>query len=70
MMSFCFSYVSIITVPAASFVDDFRSLRTIKAVFVRKEGFDAACVLKDDKWKYQILKIEDLASKSWIFKIY
>jgi hypothetical protein len=46
--SFCFSYVNIITVPAASFVDDLRSLRTIKAVFVRKEGFDAACVLKDD----------------------
>jgi hypothetical protein len=43
--SFCFSYVNIITVPAASFVDDLRSLRTIKAVFVRKEGFDA---LKDD----------------------
>ena len=35
--------------PAASFVDYFRSLRTIKAVFVRKEGFDAACVLKDEK---------------------
>ena len=33
---------------AASFVDDLRSLRTIKAVFVRKEGFDAACDLKDD----------------------
>jgi len=35
--------------PAASFVDDVRSLRTIKAVFVWEEGFDAACVLKDDK---------------------
>ena len=46
--SFCFSYIDIIAVPAASFVDDLRSLRTIKAVFVRKEGFDAACVLKDD----------------------
>ena len=43
--SFCFSYVNIIAVPAASIVDDLRSLRTIKAVFVRKEGFD---FLKDD----------------------
>ena len=46
--SFCFTNVNIIAVPAASFVNDFRSLRTIKVVFVRKEGFDAACVLKDD----------------------
>ena len=46
--SFCFSNIKIIAVPAASFVNDLRSLRTIKAVFVRKEGFDAACVLKDD----------------------
>ena len=46
--SFCFSNKNIIAVPAASFVNDLRSLRTIKAVFVRKEGFDAACVLKDD----------------------
>ena len=41
--SFCFTNINIIAVPAASFVNDFRSLRTIKAVFVRKEGFDAAC---------------------------
>ena len=46
--SFCFTNINIIAVPAASFVNDFRSLRTIKAVFVRKEGFDAACVLQDD----------------------
>ena len=46
--SFCFTNVNIIALPAASFVNDFRSLRTIKAVFVQKEGFDAACVLKDD----------------------
>ena len=45
--SSCFPYVNIIAVPTASFVDDLRSLRTIKVVFVRKEGFDA-CVLKDD----------------------
>ena len=43
--SFCFTNVNIIAVPAASFVNDFRSLRTIKAVFVRKEGFDAACAI-------------------------
>ena len=43
-----FQYKNIIAVPAASFVNDLRSLRTIKAVFVRKEEFDAACVLKDD----------------------
>ena len=48
MSSLCFSYINIIAVPAASFVGDLRSLRMIKAVFVRKEGFDAACVLKDD----------------------
>ena len=46
--SFCFTNINIIAVPAASFVNDLRSLRTIKAVFVRKEGFDAACVLKDN----------------------
>ena len=47
--SFCFTNINIIADPAASFVNDLRSLRTmIKAVFVRKEGFDAACVLKDD----------------------
>lgn len=46
--SFCFPNVNIVTVPAASFVDDLRSLRTVEAVFVRKEGFDAACVLKND----------------------
>ena len=46
--SFCFPYVNNITVPAASFVDDLRSLRTVEVVFVRKEGFDAACVLKND----------------------
>ena len=42
--SFCFTNINIIAV----FVNDLRSLRTIKAVFVRKKGFDAACVLKDD----------------------
>ncbi len=46
--SFCFPNVNIVTVPAASFVDDLRSLRTVEAVFVRKEGFDAAFVLKND----------------------
>ena len=35
--SFCFSSINIIAVPAASFVNDLRSLRTIKAVFVRKD---------------------------------
>ena len=39
-MSFCFSDINIIAVPAASFVNYLRSLGTIKAVFVRKEGFD------------------------------
>ena len=39
--SFCFAYVK--------FVDNFRQLRTVQAVFVLKcGGFDAACVLKND----------------------
>ena len=38
--SFCFSYVNIIAAPAATFVDDLRSLRTIKAAFVRNKKKD------------------------------
>ncbi len=43
---------SIITVSAARFVDsvdDLRSLRTVKDIFVRKKKrFNAACILEND----------------------
>ena len=42
--SFCFANVKFIAVPATSFVDNLRQLGTVQAVFVWKEGFDAACV--------------------------
>ena len=45
--SFCFTDVKIIAIPATSFVNDFRLLRTIQAVLVRKERFDAASILKN-----------------------
>ena len=45
--SLCFTDVKIIAIPATSFVNDFRLLRTIQAVLVRKERFDAASVLKN-----------------------
>ena len=42
--SFCFPNINIIAVPAASFVNDLRSLSiTIKAAFLREEGFDGVC---------------------------
>jgi len=42
---FCFTDVEIIAVPAAGFVNYFRFLRTIQAVLVWKERFDAAIIL-------------------------
>ena len=41
-LSFCFTDVEIIAVPATGFVNYFRFLRTIQAVLVWKERFDAA----------------------------
>ena len=35
--SFCFANVEFVTVPAASFIDDFGSLRSVQAIFVRKK---------------------------------
>ena len=46
--SFCFANVEIITVPAASFIDDLGPLRSVQAIFVWEKGFDAACVLEYD----------------------
>ena len=40
--SFCFNDVEIIAIPATSFVNYFRFLRTIQALLVWKERFDAA----------------------------
>ena len=45
---FCFANVDFVTIPATSFVDDLRPLRSVLSIFVRKIGFDAACVLEDD----------------------
>ena len=46
--SFRFANVEFVTVPAASFIDDFGPLRSVQAIFVWKKGFDAACVLEYD----------------------
>ena len=43
---FCFIDVEIIAVPATGFVNYFRFLRTIQAVLVWKERFDAVIILK------------------------
>jgi len=45
--SFCFTDVQISAVPATGFVNYFRFLRTIQAVFVWKERFEAAIILKN-----------------------
>ena len=46
--SFCLiTDVEIIAVPATGFVNYFRFLRTIQAVLVWKERFDAAIILKN-----------------------
>ena len=44
---FGFTNVEIIAIPATGFLNDLRFLRTIQAVLVWKERFDAAIVLKN-----------------------
>ena len=44
---FCFTDVEIIAIPATGFVNYLRFLRTIQAVLVWKERFDAAIILKN-----------------------
>ena len=45
--SFCFTDVKIIAIPATGFVNNLRLLRTIQAILIWKERFDAASVLKN-----------------------
>ena len=42
-----FTNVKIITIPTISFINDFGSLRVIKAVLVRKERFNTSDVLEN-----------------------
>jgi len=42
----CLAHIKFVAIPATSFVDDFRHLRAVEAILVRKVGFDAAFVLK------------------------
>ena len=44
--SFSFTNEKIFTIPKTGFVNNFRLLKTIQAVLVRKERFDAASLLK------------------------
>jgi len=44
----CLACIEFISIPAASFVDNFRHLRAVQAILVRKVGFDAASVLKSN----------------------
>ena len=44
--SFSFTNEKIFTIPKTGFVNNFRLLKTIQAVPVRKERFDAASLLK------------------------
>ena len=46
--SFCFANVEFFTVLTTSVVDDLGLLRSAKAIFVWKIGFDAVCVLEYD----------------------
>ena len=46
--TFCLAYIEFIEIPATSFVDNSKHLRAVQAIFVRKVGFDAACVLKNN----------------------
>jgi len=46
--TFCLAYTEFITNPATSFVDNSRHLRAVQAILVRKVGFEAACVLKNN----------------------
>ena len=44
--SFSFTNEKIVTIATTGFVNNFRLLKTIQAVLVRKERFDAASLLK------------------------
>ena len=44
--SFSFTNEKILTIPKTGFVNNLRLLKTIQAVLVRKERFDAASLLK------------------------
>ena len=44
--TFRLAYIKFVAIPATSFVDDFRHLRAVQAILVRKVGFDGVCVLK------------------------
>ena len=46
--TFCLAYIEFIAIPATSFVDNFRYSRAVQAILVRKVGFDAVCVLKNN----------------------
>ena len=45
--SVCFTNEKMLKIPTTGFVNNFRLLKTIQAVLVRKERFDAASVLKN-----------------------
>ena len=45
---FCLACIEFIAIPATSFVANSRHLRAVQAILVRKVGFDAACVLKNN----------------------
>ena len=60
--SFCFSYVNIITVPAASFVDDLRSLNWLRRSFYGKKN-----LMRRVFWK-MILR-DWQKNRSWIHRI-
>ena len=46
--TFCLAYIEFIAIPVTSFVDNSRHLRAVQAILVRKVGFDAASVLKNN----------------------
>ena len=46
--SFCFANDIFITVPATNYMDYFRTLRSVQAIFVWKMRIDATCVLEYD----------------------
>ena len=70
--TFCLAYIEFIAILAASFVDNSRHLRAVQAILVRKVGFDATSVLKnnlevDTRVEFVYTGFQTLAARSCCF---
>ena len=57
--SFIFADVKSITIPATSFVDNVRFLRSVETIFIRKERLNSASVLKNNPEVDETIKLID-----------